>query len=87
VASPAVPVTLIGKLAARRHQAASPGRRVPSLARVAALRSRVSSAAREHGPTFAAFAAIDMGCFQASPVAGWIAAGVSVLFLDWKIRD
>ncbi len=87
MASPAVPATLLGKLAARRHQAARAGRRVSVQARVAARCSRVTSAAREHGPTFAAFAAIDLGCFQAAPPAGWIMTGLSVLFLDWKVRD
>lgn len=88
MASPAVPVTLIGKLAARRRQAAGAGpRRVSGLARVAALCSPVVAAAREHGPTIAAFAAVDLGAFEASGPAGWIVTGLSVLFLDWKIRD
>lgn len=88
MASPAVPVTLAGKLAARRRQAAQAGaRRVSGLARVAVLCSRVTSAAREHGPTIAAFAAIDLGCFQAAAPAGWIVTGLSLLAFDWKVRD
>lgn len=84
MASPAVPVTLLGKLAASRAQA---GRRVPSLAWVAVLCSLVVTVAREHGPTIAAFAAIDLGCFQAAAPAGWIVTGLSLLAFDWKVRD
>jgi len=84
VASPAVPATLIGKLAARRHQAAGTGRRV-ALAK--AWATRLAGAAREHLATVAGLAAIDLGCFQAARPAGWIVTGVSVLVMEWKVRD
>lgn len=46
----------------------------------------VMVAAREHAASFAAFAAISYGAFQAATAAGWIVSGVSVLVLDWQIR-
>ena len=45
----------------------------------------VVPAAREHLTTVVAFAAMNVGLFQASSVAGWIGAGVSLLLLEWKI--
>ncbi|RPE40262.1 hypothetical protein EDD90_3298 [Streptomyces sp. Ag109_O5-1] len=29
---------------------------------------------------------IDVGAFEAHPIAGWITTGVTVLLLDWKIE-
>jgi hypothetical protein len=43
-------------------------------------------AGREHVTTVVALAAIDLGAFQASRVAGWIVLGVCLLVADWKIR-
>lgn len=80
MASPAVPVTLLGKLAARKTQS---GRRV----RMKAWAARLAVAAREHLATVTGLAAIDLGCFAAARPAGWIAAGVSVLLFEWKVRD
>ena len=54
--------------------------------KVKAFAQRVAGAAREHVTTVAAFASIDLGCFRASAVAGWIVLGVSLLLLEWKIR-
>jgi hypothetical protein len=54
--------------------------------RAKALASRFGVAAREHVTTVAAFASIDLGCFRASAVAGWIVLGVSLLLLEWKVR-
>ena len=83
MASPAVPVTLVGKLAARRHLAAGSGRRVFRAAWV----TRLAAAAREHGTTVAAFGAMDLGAFQAWRPAGWITLGVSLLVFEWKVRE
>ena len=52
-----------------------------------ALAARVAVAAREHVTTVVALASIDLGCFRASAVAGWIVLGVSLLVLEWKIRE
>lgn len=30
---------------------------------------------------------IDVGCFEANTVAGWIVTGVTVLLLDWKLDE
>lgn len=54
-------------------------------AKAKAVALRVAGAAREHVTTVAAFASIDLGCFRASAVAGWIVLGVSLLLLEWKI--
>lgn len=48
--------------------------------------SRVAAAVQEHVMTFAAMAAIDVGMFHLGPVAGWVAVGVSLLLLDFKIQ-
>ena len=55
--------------------------------RLRKLAAHATAVAREHLPTFAAFAAVDYGAFQAAPAAGWIVTGVTVLLADWKIRD
>lgn len=83
MASPAVPVTLLGKLAARRHQAALAGRRVA----VPAWAARLAAAAADHVTTLAAFAAVDLGAFQAWRPAGWIVTGLSLLVFEWKVRE
>lgn len=83
MASPAVPATLIGKLAARRHPAAITGRLV---SRARARAARLAAAVREHGTTVAAFAAVDLGAFQAWRPAGWITLGVLALVFDWQVR-
>lgn len=76
------PATLIGQLLALLAALIRPrdGRRARALA------GRIAAAAREHVTTVAAFASIDLGCFRASMVAGWIALGVSLLLVEWKIR-
>jgi len=51
-----------------------------------ALAVRLAVAAREHLVTVTALAAIDLGAFQASRVAGWIVLGVCLLLAEWKIR-
>lgn len=68
--------SLLGKLAA----AAGDGR-------LAKLGKLAATVAREHLPTVAAFSAIDYGAFTGSPVAGWIVTGVTLLLLDFKVRD
>jgi uncharacterized MAPEG superfamily protein len=72
------PGTLIGRLAALRVPRA--GRRTRSLA------ARAAAAAREHATTLAAFAAVDLGAFEASRPAGWIVTGLSLLIVEWKVR-
>ena len=48
--------------------------------------SRLASAVKQHVMTFAGLAAVTVGMFQIGPVAGWCAAGVSVLLADFKIQ-
>ncbi len=76
------PVTLLGQILALLAVLNRPrdGRKAKVLA------ARMAVAAREHVTTAAAFASIDLGCFRASAVAGWIALGVSLLLLDYKVR-
>jgi hypothetical protein len=76
------PATLIGQLTALLAGLFRPrdGRKARAWA------GRIAVAVREHVTTAAAFASIDLGCFRASLVAGWIALGVSLLLLEWKIR-
>jgi hypothetical protein len=65
------------------------GRVQGSIGRSARARKRVSAlaaAVREHVVTFAAFAAVDYGAFQASHVAGWVTGGVLLLVFDWKVQ-
>lgn len=54
--------------------------------KVKAFAVKAVAAAREHVTTVVAFASIDLGCFRASAVAGWIVLGVSLLIIEWKIR-
>lgn len=35
--------------------------------------------------TCAGLGCIDVGAFEAHPIAGWITTGVTVLLLDWKL--
>ena len=70
--------SLLGKLATLR--APRPGRRSRALA------VKVAAAARDHVTTFAALAVIDLGAFEASPVAGWVVTGVSLLVAEFKVR-
>lgn len=35
--------------------------------------------------TVAGLGCIDVGAFDAHPIAGWITTGVTVLLLDWKL--
>lgn len=48
--------------------------------------SRLATALGQHVMTFAGLAAVTVGMFQIGPVAGWCAAGVSVLLADFKIQ-
>lgn len=36
--------------------------------------------------TVAGLGCIDVGAFEAHPIAGWMVTGVSVLLLDWKLE-
>ena len=76
------PATLVGQVLALLVALNRPrdGRKAKAWA------ARLAVAAREHLTTFAAFAAIDFGCFQASHVAGWIVLGVSLLLAEYKVR-
>jgi hypothetical protein len=67
--------SLLGKLAALRG---------PKARKLAILAAAV---VREHATTVAALTAIDLGAFQAAAAAGWIVTGVSLLLLEFKIRD
>lgn len=69
--------SLLGRISV----AAAARRRRPGAARVAAF----TALARQHVVTVAALTAVDIGCWQASPVAGWIVAGVSALVLDFAV--
>ena len=42
--------------------------------------------AREHMTAFVSFAAIDFGAFGIWHMGGWIALGVSLLLLEFKIK-
>jgi hypothetical protein len=76
--APARPRTLIGQIGALRVP--RPGKRATTLAAV------IGKAARDHLTTFAAFAALDLGCFEAWRPAGWMGVCVSLIVLDWKVR-
>lgn len=56
------------------------------LARRAAAHVR-ATAARLSGSllTVAGLGCIDVGAFEAHPIAGWITTGLSILTLDWKL--
>lgn len=54
--------------------------------KAAAFAARAALAVREHVTTLVALAAIDLGAFQASRVAGWIVLGVCLLIAEWKVR-
>lgn len=69
---------MLGQLAGLR-------RPVPSR-KARAVATKMAAAVREHLPTIAALAAVDLGSFEACRPAGWIVAGVSVLLLEWKVR-
>jgi hypothetical protein len=58
---------------------------VAGRARAKGRTSRLAAAVQEHVMTFAAMAAVDVGMFHLGPVAGWVAVGVSLLLLDFKI--
>lgn len=47
-----------------------------------------ATAARLSGSllTMAGLGCIDVGAFEAHPIAGWITTGVTVLLLDWKLE-
>lgn len=36
--------------------------------------------------TAAGLGLVDVGAFEANPVAGWVVTGLSVLLLDWKLE-
>jgi hypothetical protein len=55
------------------------GRR--AVAQVQATASRLSGSLL----TVAGLGCIDVGCFEANTVAGWIVTGLSILTLDWKL--
>jgi hypothetical protein len=75
---------VIGEIPAARRP------RIPGavmlLARRAADHAK-TTAARLSGSllTVAGLGCIDVGAFEAHPIAGWIVTGLSVLILDWKI--
>ena len=76
------PVTLIGQILGLLAALNRPrsGRKARALA------ARLALGAREHTATAVALAAIDLGAFQASRVAGWIVLGFCLLLAEWKIR-
>ncbi len=41
--------------------------------------------AREHVVTVAALTSVNIGCFRASAVAGFIVLGASLVTLDWAV--
>ena len=47
-----------------------------------------ATAARLSGSllTVTGLGCIDVGAFEAHPIAGWITTGVTVLLLDWKLE-
>jgi hypothetical protein len=64
--------------------------RVPGLAALAAQRAVTqvrATADRLTGSllTVCGLGCIDVGAFDAHPIAGWITTGVTVLLLDWKL--
>lgn len=67
--------SLFGKLAALRSPAARK------------LTAQAAALVREHVTTVAALGAIDLGAFRAATAAGWIVTGVSLLLLEFKVRD
>lgn len=76
---------VIGDIPAARR----PG--IPGSVRLLANRAAThlrSTAERLSGSllTGAGLACIDVGAFEAHPVAGWIVTGLSVLLLDWKLE-
>ena len=75
-AFPAAPRSLLGKLSSAL--AGGRGRRLAALA---------GAAAREHLPTVAGLGAVCFGAFEAAAPAGWIVTGLSLLVLEWKVRD
>lgn len=88
----AVPIPLAGRIALAAVTA--PARRSLVGAVVSAalspagrkLARQAMALAREHVVTFAAFTAIDWGCWDAGRVTGLVATGVSALVLDWLVR-
>jgi hypothetical protein len=65
---------VLGFLHARQRSKGRPSR-------IAALAVR----AREHVVTVAALASVNVGCFRASAVAGFIVLGASFLVLDFAV--
>jgi len=51
------------------------------------LTAQAAVLVREHVTTVAALSAIDLGAFRAAAAAGWIVTGVSLLLLEFKVRD
>ena len=51
------------------------------------LAGQAAAAAREHLATVTALTAVSYGAFQAAAAAGWIVAGLSLLLLEWKVRE
>lgn len=76
------PVTLVGQILALLLTLNQPRDGRKARARAAKL----AAAAREHVTTVAALAAIDLGAFQASRIAGWIVLGCCLLIAEFKVR-
>lgn len=76
------PVTLIGQILALVVALNRPrdGRKAKARALL------IVTACREHVTTVVAFAAIVLGSFEASRIAGFIVLGVCLLLAEWKIR-
>lgn len=55
-------------------------------ARAKGATSRVAEVVRENVLTFAGLAAVDVGMFHLSLVAGWVSVGVSILLADFKLQ-
>jgi hypothetical protein len=57
-----------------------------AIGRTAAKAATKTSALRGFVLTAAGLGLVDVGAFEARTVAGWIATGVSLLVLDWKLE-
>ncbi|TVZ96512.1 hypothetical protein [Streptomyces sp. BK340] len=75
---------------ARATQQESRQPRIPAVVTRAVHRATTqvrATASRLSGSllTVTGLGCIDVGAFEAHPIAGWITTGVTVLLLDWKL--
>lgn len=75
---------------------AAPGRHPRGASAVRQLAHRAAQQAGQHlaaaarrlsgsAVTALGLGCIDVGAFEAHPIAGWVVTGLSVLLLDWKL--